>query len=178
MEHISDEQWQLIQDGDKLQQQTISDLRTQLAAARKEATQSFHASPAFDTYCDLKFGDFGKILSALQDGLISRSKAAEALAELMHGGKPSFAAGDPAFAEDEFPCEVVTALRAQLAKAEADRRTLAGQVKQMRGALQLGRPMMNRINNSPNSYIKELHVEALCDAALALPVTDAEKEIE
>lgn len=61
------------------------------------------------------YGEARRVLQLLQDGAISRVKAAEALVELAHGVTPLLP--DQwllAFAEDEIPSEVVVSLRRDL----------------------------------------------------------------
>lgn len=58
----------------------------QNAYACEIQTQS--QKPAFSTFCDLKHGIVGDILKLLQEGQISRGKAAESLAEIAHGVTP------------------------------------------------------------------------------------------
>lgn len=63
------------------------------------------------------YGTARTILSLLQDGEISRGKAAASLVELAHGVTPDLPdPGLPAFADDEIPSEVVASLRAELAR--------------------------------------------------------------
>lgn len=72
-------------------------------------------SPAFSTYIELKEGPAGRVLAALQDGLISRNKAAEALAEIAHGAtEVSMPEPSDIFGLDEIPAETVVKLRAQI----------------------------------------------------------------
>ncbi len=60
-----------------------------IARLSKESMQNWFNSPAFPTYCQLKEGVAGKVLWLLQNGQITRSKAAEVLAESFHGADPS-----------------------------------------------------------------------------------------
>lgn len=112
----------------------LSRLRTELASAKEElslvkcgepnhpdrayAVKSWLKTFGFKVYAELKHGDVGFVLSLLQEGDISRGKAAEAIAELLVGGKPPLPAliGNT-FGEDDFPSETVTKLRAELAAA-------------------------------------------------------------
>ena len=48
-------------------------------------TRQREAKPDFETFVNLKHGVVGSILWALQNGEISRGRAAEALAEVAHG---------------------------------------------------------------------------------------------
>jgi len=74
----------------------------------------------FNVYVTLKHGDVGHVLALLQDGDISRSKAAEAIAELLVGNEPALPESDgDTFGEDEMPREVVAALRSRVAELEA-----------------------------------------------------------
>lgn len=66
----------------------------------------------FSVYVELRHGPIGEVLSMLADGVISRSKAAEAIAELMVGGTPRLPDDRLSeFGEDEMPGEVVRKLR-------------------------------------------------------------------
>jgi len=75
---------------------------------RKEYLQT----PVFETFCKLKHGVVGEVLTALQNGAISRGKAAECLAEIAHGAT-SVVLPDSSdlFSDSDNPEEVVTELR-------------------------------------------------------------------
>lgn len=94
--------------------------RDALSAELVRRTRILADQPDFKTFVDLKYGIVGTILSALQDGQISRGKAAEALAEVAHGVTPQLPDNLPApLPEDCVPSEVLRerdALRAQVAQ--------------------------------------------------------------
>lgn len=113
-------------------------LRAELAAAKEELSlvkcgEPNHTDRAYamknwlktfghKVYCNLKHGDVGFVLSLLQEGEISRGKAAEAIAELLVGNEPRLPLliGNT-FGEDEFAAETVTNLRAELAAAKQEK---------------------------------------------------------
>jgi len=79
--------------------------------------QEWLASDGFKIFCELKHGPVGNVLTLLQDGRISRGKAAEAIAELLKGQKPRLPDPAPAaFADDEIPSDVVCRLQDALVK--------------------------------------------------------------
>jgi hypothetical protein len=82
-------------------------------------------SPAFETFCTLKHGPFGRALAALQEGMISRGRAAEILAEIAHGATeirlPVGTPQEPTLGDDESP---VDALAKQQAEIERLRKLL------------------------------------------------------
>jgi hypothetical protein len=99
----------------------LAEARARLAFAVRRETQVWLDSPAFQTFVDLKHGIVGDVLCALQEGEISRGKAAECLAEIAHGATevrlPRYRGY---FAEDETPvekCERLEAINAQLVEA-------------------------------------------------------------
>ena len=86
-------------------------------------------SPAFSTYIELKEGPAGRVLAALQDGLISRNKAAEALAEIAHGAtEVSMPEPSDIFGLDEIPAETVVKLRAQIPSRNAKNARTAAKI--------------------------------------------------
>jgi hypothetical protein len=73
--------------------------------------------PDFQTFVELKHGIVGTILWALQNGEISRSKAAEALAEVAHGATEVRLPNVPdAIPEDVVPLELYRRLQELEAK--------------------------------------------------------------
>ena len=89
------------------------------AYAMKEWLKTF----GHKVYCELKHGDVGFVLLLLQEGEISRGKAAEAIAELLVGNKPLLPTFDGGtFAGDETPSKVVAALKQRAEAAEAEKR--------------------------------------------------------
>jgi hypothetical protein len=93
-------------------------LQTRLGKQFKRETQKWLQSPAFDTFVDLKHGVVGKVLSALQEGEISRGRAAECLAEIAHGAtEVQMPKHRGFFAEDETPVERCEKTEAQLVAA-------------------------------------------------------------
>lgn len=82
-----------------------------------DAMRQWLASDGFAIFCELKHGPVGLILTMLQDGRISRGRAAEAIAELLVAEqRPLPAAALPEFADDEIPAEVCARLRRALTK--------------------------------------------------------------
>ena len=80
------------------------------AEAMKEWLKTF----GFKVFCELKHGDIGFVLSLLQEGDISRGKAAEAIAELLVGSEPQLPKlQGNTFGEDDFPSGTVAKLRAR-----------------------------------------------------------------
>lgn len=101
--------------------QEIARLREELALVkcgepnhpdRAYAMKGWLKTFGFKVYRELKQGDVGFVLSLLQSGEITRSRAAEAIAELLTGAEPLLPQfeGD-VFAEDEMPRETVARLR-------------------------------------------------------------------
>jgi len=85
-----------------------------LRAAIQERMKTFSERPDFDTFVALKHGVVGAVLQALQDGIISRGKACEALAEVAHGAEPTFKASDvEPLDEDCIPAQEVRQLRTE-----------------------------------------------------------------
>lgn len=79
-------------------------LRKELQTQMKTRT----SQPDFVTFVNLKHGIVGTILAALQDGQISRGKAAEALAEVAHGVEPRLPDDLPdPVSEDVVPSDVL-----------------------------------------------------------------------
>lgn len=114
-------------------------LRAELAGAKEElsivkrgdpnhpdrayATKTWLETFGFRVFCALKHGKVGFVLSLLQEGDISRGKAAEAIAELLVGNEPILPKlQGNTFGEDDFPSETVANLRAELA-AEREKYT-------------------------------------------------------
>jgi|SRR5579872_235895 len=62
-------------------------LATLLESKLKRNVSEWQQHPAFETFCELKYGIVGQVLSCLQDGQISSGRAAECLAEIAHGAK-------------------------------------------------------------------------------------------
>lgn len=117
-------------EGDVLQgRKDNARLSAELAAAKAETTQArvntWLKSPAYTTYAELKHGIPSSILISLQEGVISRGKACEALAEWLHGKDPAFAAKDAYFDGDAIPSEQHLAATAQRDTATALLRELA-----------------------------------------------------
>lgn len=120
----------------------ITRLRTELAAAKEELSlvkcgEPNHPDRAYamknwlktfghKVYGNLKHGEVGFVLSLLQEGEISRGKAAEAIAELLVGNEPLLPVlQGNTFGDDEFPAETVARLRADLAAAQEQNAALA-----------------------------------------------------
>lgn len=90
----------------------IAQLRASNAALIREGMKRWQESPAFDTFCELKHGPSGRVLSALQDGEISRGRAAECLAEIAHGAtEVNLPECTWSFGDNEIPAEVLVELR-------------------------------------------------------------------
>lgn len=89
--------------------------------AASEWKRDYLSSPVPRTAAELKHGPAGLVLYALQDGEISRGKAAEALAELMHGAtEVRLPPAEGYFAEDDIPLEICKSQQATIrALAEA-----------------------------------------------------------
>lgn len=122
-------------------EQELARLTAELASAKEElslvkcgepnhpdrayAMKSWLKTFGFRVFCELKHGDVGIVLSLLQEGDISRGKAAEAIVELLAGNKPPLPAlNGNTFGEDDFPSETVAKLRAELAAANERAETL------------------------------------------------------
>lgn len=88
-----------------------------------ETIEDVHAwlkSDGFKIFCELKHGPIGEVLALLADGCVSRSKAAEAIAELLVGRTPALPKTDGSeFAEYETPGETVRELHRRIAELEA-----------------------------------------------------------
>lgn len=77
--------------GDDLtERQELEDeiIQLKVRVAELEALNRILPEPIMDLFVELKHGPAGKILDYLQDGRISRGKAAEALAEIAYGREP------------------------------------------------------------------------------------------
>jgi len=103
---------------------------------QRELLRKHFDQPDFKTFVDLKYGIVGDILFCLQEGEISRGKAAEALAEIAHGATtvdlPKY---EGYFEESETPverCKAVEQERDQLRKRAED---LQQQVESLEGGL-------------------------------------------
>lgn len=73
--------WEII---DRLVEECAESQHQAADAIRREMRQ-WYASPAFQTYVDLRYGVVGRVLKALQDEQISLNRALECLAEIAHG---------------------------------------------------------------------------------------------
>jgi hypothetical protein len=93
--------------------------KTRAIEGAQEWKRAWLASPVLKTFVNFKHGIVGDVLFALQEGEISRGKAAEALAEIAHGATsvrlPKYRG---IFGEDENPCDVVESLRARIRELE------------------------------------------------------------
>lgn len=90
----------------------IEKFKSQAVERAKRSFNEWYKSPAFKTFVDLKYGVVGKVLFALQEGEITRVRAAECLAEIAHGAtEVSIPEYRGVFAEDENPADVVAELR-------------------------------------------------------------------
>lgn len=139
----------------KVLAERIAELERELAEARESNTKlllvaqewkrNWLKSPVFQTFVDLKHGIVGDVLCALQEGEISRSKAAECLAEIAHGATevrlPRYRGY---FAEDETPvekCERLEAINKQLVEAlEGIFKKLNDLIGKSRGVAPIQRP--------------------------------------
>lgn len=89
-----------------------------------EAMKRWLKTFGFKVFCELKQGPIWYTLLLLQEGDISRGKAAETIAELLVGNDPDLpGVVSKTFDEDEFPSETVAKLRA---REEKLRRALDG----------------------------------------------------
>lgn len=79
-----------------------------------EAMKRWLKTFGFKVFCELKQGPIWYTLLLLQEGDISRGKAAETIAELLVGNDPDLpGVVSKTFDEDEFPSETVAKLRAR-----------------------------------------------------------------
>lgn len=78
----------------------------------RESRDEWLKSWGFGLFAVLKHGPIGEVLALLQDGWISRGKAAEAMAEIMLGNTPNLPERkSSAFDDLDIPCDVVNELR-------------------------------------------------------------------
>lgn len=90
---------------------TLRELET-LKRTDRESRDEWLKSWGFGLFAVLKHGPIGEVLSLLQDGWISRGKAAEAMAEIMLGNKPNLPENkSSAFDDLDIPGDVVNTLR-------------------------------------------------------------------
>lgn len=109
--------------------QDIRDLLAEVERLRGrtfiEETKDWLKSDGFRIYCELKHGPIGEVLAMLADGTISRSRAAEAIGELMTGMEPRLPENRLSeFGEDELPGETVRGLRQEVRRLREDRERL------------------------------------------------------
>jgi hypothetical protein len=110
----------------------LAEAKASFSESLKREMRQWLDSPAFKTFVDLKYGIVGDVLASLQDGEISRGRAAECLAEIAHGAaEVRIPKSQGFFGEDEFPIERVKqaesecdTLKRDLADALAQRETL------------------------------------------------------
>ena len=120
---------------------TLEEYQQEIIALRKRAERAEAAflheakqrtdRPDFATFCELKHGPAGAILWALQNGEISRGKAAEALAEWAHGVEPQLPELPDAIPDDVVPLDLLRErdeARRQIADAQAEAERLRNEV--------------------------------------------------
>jgi len=121
-----------------------------LRAAIQERMKTFSERPDFKTFVELKHGVVGAVLQALQDGIISRGKACEALAEVAHGAEPTFKASDiEPLDEDCLPAQ-------ELRKLRTERDELAALVEDLNACLE----EIDNYNGGADNVLEDYFVTA------------------
>lgn len=102
----------------------------------RESRDEWLKSWGFGLFAVLKHGPIGEVLALLQDGWISRGKAAEAMAEIMLGNTPNLPERkSSAFDDLEIPCDVVNELRRCAFELSNDKDMALGKLDQALGAI-------------------------------------------
>ena len=102
----------------------------------RESRDEWLKSWGFGLFAVLKHGPIGEVLTLLQDGWISRGKAAEAMAEIMLGNTPNLPERkSSAFDDLEIPCDVVNELRRSAFELSNDKDMALGKLDQALGKL-------------------------------------------
>ena len=132
--------------------------------------------PDFKTYMELKHGTAGAILWALQNGEISRGKAAEALAEWAHGVEPLLPDLPDAIPDDVTPLNLLR----ERNEARADLATARETIRNQRAELQKLQTSLETEQRHCNSYSSAYLnlTEAIQEAVGGKPLVTREQYVE